>query len=173
MCGRSSRRGDGMNVLWAPWRMAYIGGPKERDCIFCTKPDTEDARQALVLAKPADSVVMLNRFPYANGHLMVAPRRHTADLNDLPAPAYANLMEALRRSMALLKGELCPEGMNVGLNLGVAGGAGIADHLHWHVVPRWLGDTNYMPMLAGIHVMPEHLEAVFDRLQNAFAELEA
>jgi ATP adenylyltransferase len=162
-----------MNVLWAPWRMAYIGGPKERGCIFCTKPHVEDARGALVLAKPPDSVVMLNRFPYANGHLMVAPRHHTADMADLTAPAYMNLMEALRRSMALLKREFQPEGMNVGLNLGVAGGAGIADHLHWHIVPRWLGDTNYMPMIGGVRVMPEHLEAVFDRLRSAFAELDA
>jgi ATP adenylyltransferase len=153
--------------------MAYIGGPKERDCIFCTKPEAEDARQALVLARPADSVVMLNRFPYANGHLMVAPRLHTADLSDLPETAYANLMEALRRSMSLLEREFRPEGMNVGLNLGVAGGAGISDHLHWHIVPRWLGDTNYMPMIGEVRVMPEHLDAVFDRLRKAFVELEA
>jgi ATP adenylyltransferase len=153
--------------------MSYIGGPKERGCIFCTCPLAEDARQALVLAKPPDSVVMLNRFPYANGHLMVAPRRHTAELAELAAPAYANLMEALRRSMALLQREFRPEGMNVGLNLGVAGGAGIADHLHWHVVPRWLGDMNYMPMIGEVRVMPEHLEAVFDRLRSSFAELEA
>lgn len=162
-----------MNVLWAPWRMAYIGGPKEPGCIFCTKPAAEDDREGLVLAKPRDSVVMLNRFPYANGHLMVAPRRHTADLADLPPLEYQNLMEALRRSMAILQREFRPEGMNVGMNLGVAGGAGIADHLHWHVVPRWLGDTNYMPMIAGVRVMPEHLEAVFDRLRGAFAELDA
>jgi len=162
-----------MNVLWAPWRMAYIGGPKDPGCIFCESPEAADPRGALVLAKPADSVVMLNRFPYANGHLMVAPRRHTADLAELPAPAYANLMEALRRSMALLKREFQPDGMNVGLNLGVAGGAGIADHLHWHIVPRWLGDTNYMPLIAGVRVMPEHLEAVFDRLREAFKEIDA
>ena len=161
-----------MNVLWAPWRMAYIGGPKERDCIFCMKPLAEDARQALVLAQPPDSVVMLNRFPYANGHLMVAPRRHTADLTELDPSAYGNLMEALRRSMALLRREFRPEGMNVGVNLGVAGGAGIADHLHWHIVPRWLGDTNYMPMIGGVRVMPEHLDVVYDRLRSAFVELE-
>lgn len=162
-----------MNVLWAPWRMAYIGGPKERGCIFCASLQAEDTRQALVLAEPADSVVMLNRFPYANGHLMVAPRRHTADLANLAAPAYVNLMEALRQTMAVLKREFQPEGMNVGLNLGVAGGAGIADHLHWHIVPRWLGDTNYMPLIGGVRVMPEHLDAVYDRLRSAFEELDA
>lgn len=153
--------------------MAYIGGAKDPGCIFCDHPRAADAREALVLAKPADSVVMLNRYPYANGHLMVAPRRHTADLADLAAPAYVNLMEALRRSVALLERELRPEGMNVGLNLGVAGGAGIADHLHWHIVPRWVGDTNYMPLIGGVRVMPEHLEAVFDRLRDAFHELDA
>jgi ATP adenylyltransferase len=161
-----------MNVLWAPWRMAYIGAPKEQGCLFCANLLAEDARAALVLAKPRDGVVMLNRFPYANGHLMVAPRQHTADLSSLSAAAYGNLMEALRRSMEILRREFRPEGMNVGLNLGVAGGAGIADHLHWHIVPRWLGDINYMPMIGGVRVMPEHLEAVFDRLRSAFTELD-
>jgi ATP adenylyltransferase len=153
--------------------MAYIGGPKERGCLFCASPGAKDGRQALVLAKPASSVVMLNRYPYANGHLMVAPRQHTADLAELAGPAYADLMESLRRSMTILKREFQPEGMNVGLNVGVAGGAGIADHLHWHIVPRWLGDTNYMPLIGGARVMPEHLDAVFDRLRGAFEELDA
>lgn len=160
-----------MRVLWAPWRMVYVGGPKAKGCIFCAAL-TADPRQGLVVARTARALVLLNRYPYASGHLMVAPRRHTADLGALAAPEYAALMETLRHSVRLLGDVYGPEGFNVGLNLGRAGGAGIADHLHWHVVPRWVGDTNYMPMLADVRVMPEHLEGTFERLRPAFAALE-
>ncbi len=161
-----------MEVLWAPWRMAYILGGKEPECIFCTKPAAGDQREALVLARTLHSVLMLNRFPYANGHLMVAPRRHTADLGALPPAEHEDLCEALRRSMALIDRELRPDGMNVGMNLGAAAGAGIADHLHWHIVPRWIGDTSYMPLIGEVRVIPEHLESLYDRLRPAFAALE-
>lgn len=158
-----------MQVLWAPWRMAYIGGPKSEGCIFCTKPEAADRRSELVLTATPHAAVMLNRFPYANGHVMVSPRRHTADLGALDAAEYAGLSEALRRSMAILGELFHPDGMNVGMNLGAAAGAGIADHLHWHIVPRWIGDTNYMPLIGEVRVMPEHLEALYDRLRPAFA----
>jgi ATP adenylyltransferase len=161
-----------MQVLWAPWRMAYVGGPKEGGCIFCTKAAAPDRRSGLVLAVTEHSVVLLNRFPYANGHVMVAPRRHTAELAALPAGEYAELSETLRRSMTALDRVLGPEGMNVGMNAGAAAGAGIADHVHWHVVPRWVGDTNYMPLIAEVRVIPEHLEALYDRLRPEFAALE-
>jgi len=151
--------------------MAYIGGPKATGCIFCMEPAT-DRRAALVLACTPSAVVMLNRFPYANGHLLVAPRCHTADLNALEAVQYAALAEVLRRSVRLLEREFQPEGLNVGMNLGRAAGAGIEDHLHWHIVPRWVGDTNFMPVLGEVRVIPEHLEAVYDRLQPHFAVLE-
>lgn len=153
--------------------MAYVGGPKANGCIFCDKPEAADRREALVLAANPSVSVIMNRFPYANGHLMVAPRRHTADMNALPDREYADLMAALRRSVALLRDVLQPEGLNVGLNLGRAAGAGITDHMHWHVVPRWVGDVNFMPMLAEVRVMPEHLEAMYDRLRPAFAALDA
>ncbi len=158
-----------MQVLWAPWRMAYIGGAKSAGCIFCTKPEAADRRSELVLACTSHAAVMLNRFPYANGHVMVSPRRHTADLGALDAAEYAGLSEALRRSMAILGEFFHPDGMNVGMNLGAAAGAGIADHLHWHIVPRWIGDTNYMPLIGEVRVIPEHLEALYDRLRPAFA----
>jgi ATP adenylyltransferase len=161
-----------MEVLWAPWRMAYIGGPRPPGCIFCAADTESDARARLVLARPRGAIVMLNRFPYANGHVMVAPRGHTADLNALDAAAYRDLCEALRRSLAVLEQCFQPEGMNVGMNLGRAAGAGIADHVHWHIVPRWVGDTNFMPLIAEVRVMPEHLEAMYDRLRPAFAALE-
>lgn len=152
--------------------MAYIGSPKEPACIFCTKPAAEDLRAALVLARLPEAVVMLNRFPYANGHLMVAPRRHTADLNQLSQAEYAGLTETIRRSVAVLQEVLRPEGLNVGMNLGRAAGAGIVDHLHWHLVPRWVGDVNFMPLVGEVRVIPEHLESMFDRLRPAFLELE-
>jgi ATP adenylyltransferase len=160
-----------MQVLWAPWRMAYIGGPKESGCIFCTKP-AADRRSGLVLAVTAHSVVMLNRYPYANGHVMVAPRRHASELAALPDFEYAELSQTLRASIAVLGRVFHPDGMNIGMNAGAAAGAGIADHLHWHVVPRWIGDTNYMPLIGEVRVIPEHLEALYDRLRPEFAALE-
>jgi len=157
-----------MKVLWAPWRMVHIGGPQPSGCIFCEHPLADDPRQVLVLATVEHGTVMLNKFPYANGHVMVAPRRHTADLDELPAAEYAALCDLLRSAVGIIRAEFRPEGVNVGLNLGAAAGAGIADHLHWHVVPRWVGDTNFMPLIGEVRVMPEHLEAVYDRLRPRF-----
>ena len=161
-----------MQTLWAPWRMAYIGGAKEPGCIFCDAATAPDPRASLVLGRSRAGIVMLNRFPYAYAHLMIAPQAHTADLTTLAPPAYAELSALLRRVVAVLQDELHPQGMNVGINLGRAAGAGIADHLHWHVVPRWEGDTNFMPLLAEVRVMPEHLEVIYDRLRPLFAPLD-
>lgn len=160
-----------LQVLWAPWRMAYIAGRKARRCIFCPGVRV-NARKELILARTRNVLIMLNRFPYANGHVMVAPARHAADPSELSEGEYIELSEMLRRSMACLDRVFRPQGMNVGMNLGAAAGAGVADHLHWHIVPRWVGDTNFMPLLAEVRVMPEHLQAVYDRLRPAFAELE-
>ncbi|MBI4516899.1 MAG: HIT domain-containing protein [Deltaproteobacteria bacterium] len=160
-----------MQTLWAPWRMAYVAGPKTAGCIFCTLPDEPDPREALVLATTPAAVIMLNRFPYTSGHVMVAPRAHCADLNALSVTQYGELMETLRRAVRILEQVLQPEGMNLGMNLGRAAGAGVADHLHWHLVPRWVGDTNFMPMIAEVRVMPEHLLAAYDKLQPHFAAL--
>jgi ATP adenylyltransferase len=161
-----------MQVLWAPWRMAYVGGPKEPGCIFCNALTTQDLRTHLVLLqRPA--VVMLNRFPYVSGHIMVAPQRHVADLGALPAEEFQTLMAILQRAATLLADTYHPQGMNIGLNLGAAAGAGVADHMHWHIVPRWNGDTNFMPMLADVRVVPEHLDATYERLRPVFAPLTA
>jgi ATP adenylyltransferase len=130
-----------------------------------------DARERLVLGTTPHSLVMLNRFPYQSGHLMVAPRRHTADLPALPAAEHADLAETLRRALATLDGALHPQGFNVGMNLGACAGAGVVDHLHWHIVPRWGGDTNFMPVVADVRVMPQHLLDTYDRLRPAFASL--
>jgi ATP adenylyltransferase len=162
-----------MEVLWAPWRMAYIEAPKTGGpCIFCAAT-TGDARERLLLGAGAESLVMLNRYPYQSGHLMVAPRRHTASLPDLPATEHADLADTLRRSLATLTTVLRPEGFNLGMNLGQCAGAGVLDHLHWHIVPRWSGDTNFMPVVAGTKVMPQHLLDTYDRLRPAFAWLKA
>ncbi len=160
-----------MQVLWAPWRMAYVGGPKPAGCIFCAALAGE-RREQLVLGTTAASLVMLNRYPYQNAHLMVAPRRHTADLAALPAPEHTDLAETLRRAIASVETALAPQGFNVGLNLGAAAGAGVTDHLHWHVVPRWAGDTNFMTTLGETRVIGQHLLETYDRLRTAFAWLD-
>lgn len=161
-----------MRVLWAPWRMEYVAGPKETGCIFCAAT-TGDARERLLLGTTAASLVMLNRFPYASGHLMVAPRSHAADLGALATAAHADLGETLRRALASLAAVLRPDGFNLGMNLGAAAGAGFADHLHWHIVPRWNGDANFMPVVAEVRVMPQHLLATYERLRPAFGWLDA
>lgn len=161
-----------MQVLWAPWRMVYVGGAHEaRGCIFCVAPG-DDPRERLRLGTSAHSLVMLNRFPYQSGHVMIAPRRHTADLSALPATEHTDLAETVRRTVASLAAVFRPDGFNVGMNLGVAAGAGVVDHLHWHVVPRWTGDTNFMPALADVKVMPQHLLETWERLRPAFAWLQ-
>jgi ATP adenylyltransferase len=160
-----------MQVLWAPWRMAYIEGPKgDTGCLFCNAT-SGDARERLLLGTTASSLVMLNRFPYQNGHLMVAPRRHTGSLGDLAAGEHVDLSDTLRRSVDTLGQALHPEGFNLGMNLGACAGAGVVDHVHWHIVPRWAGDTNFMPVLAEVKVMPQHLLDTYDRLRGAFGWL--
>ena len=152
--------------LWAPWRMAYVG-ERAPHCIFCAAT-TGEPEERLLVGATAASVVMLNRFPYQNGHVMVAPRRHTASLPDLPLDEHADLAETLRRALGVLQAVYHPDGFNLGMNLGTCAGAGFADHLHWHIVPRWTGDTNFMPMLADTRVMPQHLLDTWARLRASF-----
>ena len=147
--------------------MAYVGGAPTRGCIFCAATEG-DARERLLLGTTAGSLVMLNRYPYASGHLMVAPRRHTADLPALPADEHVDLAETLRRSVATIARVLEPHGMNLGMNLGAPAGAGVVDHLHWHIVPRWSGGTNFMTTVADARVLPQHLLDTWDRLRPAF-----
>jgi ATP adenylyltransferase len=158
-----------MQPLWAPWRIAYVGAPKPPGCLFCNVPHDPDPRSSLVLSVTPTTLVMLNRFPYGNGHVMVAPRAHTADLDGLTAAQSSDVTEAVRLAVRVLQRVFSPEGMNIGMNLGPAAGAGIADHLHWHIVPRWVGDTNFMPLIGEVRVIPEHLHATYDRLRPHFA----
>ena len=163
-----------MKQLWAPWRMAYVEeGPKEDGCIFCTKFQTHNPRSGLVLAHTPHTVVMLNKYPYSSAHLLIAPKRHESNLARLPAEDFADLNETLRRSVEIIQDIFRPGGVNLGMNLGKCAGAGIDDHLHWHIVPRWEGDTNFMPVLAETRVIPQHLLDTYDRLQPLFQNLSA
>jgi ATP adenylyltransferase len=160
-------------LLWAPWRMEYILGPKGGPCIFCSfasaRPDAY--RSKLVLVVQPHAFVCLNQYPFSASHLLVVPRRHAAEIETLPAGEYGELMALVRDSVERLRRATHAEGVNVGLNLGKAAGAGIADHLHAHVVPRWTGDYNFMPVVADVRVMPEYLDQSWQRLVPFFADL--
>ena len=159
-----------MEHLWAPWRMTYIDkskqtGQEEGGCIFCDKPATGRDAEELVLHQEPLAVVMLNAFPYNNGHLMVAPRRHTADYAGLTAEEGAALMRLSQWCVEWLTAAFRPDGFNMGMNLGRVAGAGVADHLHLHIVPRWNGDTNFMPVISDTRVLPDSLENSYRKLR--------
>ncbi len=160
-----------MEHLYAPWRMEYIGGTPQAGCLFCRaqEADPADDRKNLLVWRGADAIVMLNRFPYNSGHLMVAPRAHGGSLDGLDGAGALALHQAASRSLRARRAELKPEGSNVGANLGRVAGAGIPDHVHVHVVPRWNGDTNFMPVLAETKVVNEHLERTWEKLTAAFS----
>jgi ATP adenylyltransferase len=159
--------------LWAPWRIEFIRAEKPKGCIFCDFPAAPEAddRKNLVVHRSAHAFTILNRYPYNSGHVMVVPRAHVAELAGLEPQAYQDLGEELRRATAVVRAVYHPDGLNVGMNLGRAAGAGIADHLHWHVVPRWVGDNNFMPVMADQRVVVEALDAAWDRLHAGFAAL--
>ncbi len=166
-----SERESGMRNLWAPWRMSYIlGEDKAAGCIFCLAGDGRGADD-LVLGVGATCLAMMNKYPYNNGHLLVAPKRHVADLAELDEGETADLMAGVRLAIAALKAEMRPDGFNVGLNLGKVAGAGIAEHLHFHVVPRWHGDVNFLTVLGEVRSIPEHIQATCTRLKPHFAKM--
>ena len=158
--------------LWAPWRSTYIKGEKSDECIFCTKPELPD-EEGLVVHRGERCFVMLNAFPYTNGHVMVAPYAHIGSLQELDEPATNELIALVRRSLQAIGSSYGPDGYNLGANLGSVAGAGVADHFHMHVVPRWEGDTNFMPVVGDVRVLPESLEDSYRSLKDAFAALEA
>jgi len=166
-----------MDRLYAPWRMAYVEQPQEpapdaTGCVFCDKAASTDDDANLIILRGNYCFVLLNLFPYNNGHLMVVPYLHTAALADLSVPTALELMTLTQAAQAALAKAMHPEGYNLGMNLGTAAGAGIADHLHLHVVPRWNGDTNFMPVLADVKVLPDALENTCRNLREAWASLE-
>jgi ATP adenylyltransferase len=165
-----------MRNLWAPWRAAYVLGEAEAagGCFFCINPARapEHFADDLVLSVTDDVSVMLNAYPYINGHLLIAPRAHVARLGDLAVGAHDALFRMVTAAAGVLEKVMAPEGMNIGVNMGQVAGAGVADHVHVHLVPRWNGDTNFMPVVAETTVLPQHLQATYAQLRPHFAALE-
>ena len=158
-----------MERLWAPWRMAYISQGERGGCIFCDKPG-ESEEAAMIVARGAHAFLMMNAYPYNNGHLLVAPYSHVAELMLLSPEERLEVMDFVSLGVDLLADVCSPDGYNIGANLGRVAGAGVADHVHFHIVPRWNGDTNFMPVIADVKVIPEALEAVRGKLQAAHSE---
>jgi ATP adenylyltransferase len=157
-----------MRQLWAPWRLEYVQGADEQSgCIFCVARDGDD-EERLVVARRERVFAMLNRFPYASGHLMVAPARHVGALAELDDDEVVELHRLAAGALDALAGTFGPDGYNLGWNLGRVAGAGVVDHVHLHVVPRWTGDTNFMPVLADVKVIPEHLADTRRKLASAW-----
>jgi ATP adenylyltransferase len=160
-----------MDHLWAPWRLAYVAPqpqpnppPTGEDCFLCRGLAETNDRQNLIVLRTARSVVVLNRYPYNNGHLLVAPLAHKGRLDELTSEELLETGETLRRMVAVLEALIRPDGFNVGLNLGRVAGAGLPGHLHWHVVPRWNGDTNFMPVCADTKVIVQSLDSLWEML---------
>ena len=157
--------------LWAPWRIQYITAPKRQGCVFCLTESEQREPYERPLDRGQRCFTLLNTFPYASGHLMVAPYRHVGSLEELDDEELAELMQLARRGIAAQRMAMSPDGFNVGLNLGTVAGAGIADHLHLHVVPRWEGDNSFMPVLSDIRVLPQALEATYEVLSRALNDM--
>ncbi len=158
-----------MKHLWAPWRLAYIkrAGRPDEQCIFCALPREGRDRENLILHQGQRAFAMLNAFPYNSGHLMIVPHRHVANPADLDDADALEMLRLTTAAMQALRDAYRPEGFNIGINIGRAAGAGILDHLHVHIVPRWVGDTNFMPVLGEVKVLPEDLTETYDRLAAA------
>jgi ATP adenylyltransferase len=158
-----------MKQIWAPWRLEYIQSPDSENCIFCLQPATDADRSRLIVARGEYSFVIMNRYPYSNGHLMVSPFRHLADFSELAEQEVLEIHHLMVLSQRALREVCCAQGFNVGWNLGQVAGAGVADHIHVHIVPRWAGDSNFMPVLADTRVIPQHIERTYALLVEAFA----
>ncbi|MBU1230888.1 MAG: HIT domain-containing protein [Proteobacteria bacterium] len=160
-----------MEVLWAPWRLDYILGPKPDECVFCVPNHTGEDAERYILCRGRHNYVIMNRYPYNNAHLMVTPYRHVSCLTDLtPEEAHEN-MDLLRSCVGILQKVFRPHGINAGLNLGEAAGSGIAAHIHFQIVPRWNGDASFMAVFSETRVMPEHLRSTYNRLKPHFDAL--
>jgi ATP adenylyltransferase len=162
-----------MDHLWAPWRLAYVArepvAKPTDDCFICRGLAEADDRKNLIVQRSEFGAVILNRFPYNNGHLLVAPKTHKGRLDELTADESTDLQQSLTKLVLTLEKLMKPEGFNIGLNLGKVAGAGLPGHLHWHIVPRWNGDTNFMTVLSDVRVISQSLDALFDLLSQALA----
>lgn len=161
-----------MKRIWAPWRIDYIKSEKEPYCIFCDMLEKDDDEAMLILKRGDKSFVVMNKYPYTNGHLMVAPYRHTNQLVSLEPEEYSEMFALVQDCVKVLKAEMNPHGFNIGLNLGLVAGAGVEDHLHFHVVPRWNGDSNFMPVLADCRVINEHIGETYLHLKDQFGKID-
>jgi ATP adenylyltransferase len=166
---RENEEATTMRTMWAPWRIEYIlGNEKEPGCVFC---NALGERDELALYKGETTFVVMNKFPYANGHLLVLPTRHVSELTDLSRDEMGDLLMTVEKSREILKRSMNPDGFNVGLNLGRIAGAGVGEHLHFHIVPRWYGDVNALAVFGDIRVIPEHILSTRDNLKPLFDEL--
>lgn len=167
-----SEAGEGQaRILWAPWRACYVQDRKKGGCVFCEALREPVGPESLILRRVDSVFIMMNRYPYANGHVLVSPVRHVADLQGLTPEEARDLMEETRLALKVLGRVLGCEGFNVGINLGKVAGAGYAGHLHVHIVPRWNGDLNFMPILADVRVISEHLMETCAKLRAGFESL--
>jgi len=157
-----------MKQIWAPWRIEYIQMQKPEGCILCDKPKQKDDVANYILYRGDNNFVMMNSYPYNPGHLMIAPYRHVAHLEELTDGERHEHFDMVSRNIKLLKEVFSPAGFNIGMNIGRVAGAGIDDHIHTHIVPRWQGDTNFMPVIADVRVMPEALAETYDKLKGKF-----
>jgi len=155
-----------MKHLWAPWRIRYILGAKEPGCFLCRNPQAADDAKNYILIRDRTCFAILNAYPYNSGHLMIAPYKHTAELDDLAENELADLLALTRRCKQVLTRALQPDGFNIGMNLGRAAGAGVEDHMHMHIVPRWAGDTNFMTVADDLRVVPQALDEMYATLRR-------
>ena len=155
-----------MENLWAPWRIDYILSKKEAGCIFCDKPAENRDEDNLILLRGKFNFIIMNAYPYNNGHMMVVPYRHTAMLSDWQPEEQQEMMQLASVGVEVLRKAMKPDGFNLGINMGIVAGAGVADHIHLHIVPRWNGDTNFMPVLSDTRVVSEHLRATYRKLKE-------
>ena len=160
-----------MDRLWAPWRLEYIQGPKDDCCIFCVDEGSADDQARLIVSRGEYCYIIMNRYPYSSGHLMVSPYRHLADTAELENHEALEIHQLMVRSQGVLRDVCAAQGFNVGWNIGQVAGAGVVDHIHMHIVPRWAGDSNFMPILAETRVIPEHIEVTYSLLAKAFLEI--
>ena len=159
----------GLDHLWSPWRMEYIESDKTKDgCVFCIELSKSDGPENLIVYRGKRCFVILNRFPYTSGHIMVVPLDHRPSLDQLDEETRAEMMELTSRALQVLQKAYRPQGFNIGINIGAAAGAGILDHIHVHVVPRWGGDTNFMSTLAQTRVLPEMLDVTYERVRRGW-----
>ena len=157
-----------MEHIWAPWRIKYIEMEKPDGCILCDKPGQNCDAENYILHRGSQNFVIMNSYPYNPGHLMVAPYRHVASLDELTDSELYEHFEIVRRSAGILREVFSPQGFNIGMNLGKVAGAGIDEHIHTHIVPRWQGDTNFMPVISGVRVVPEALAETYRKLKGKF-----